>query len=114
MLRSGVPGVHWQPLVDVLASEDLARIRVEVAGVPEKELNVVVSGRFVRVFGQRPLPEPAEAAGLGYHAAEILYGWFERSVELPWEADPERVRTAYENGLLLVRLSRKGEHGREL
>lgn len=108
LLPEVLPGLHWQPLVDLLASEEIARLCVDLPGVPPGEMRVVVSGCSVRVSGQRPLPAlVGEPAGLDYRFAEILYGSFERSVELPWEADPGEVQSAYRDGLLVVQIGRR-------
>ncbi|HEY3236460.1 MAG TPA: Hsp20 family protein, partial [Polyangiaceae bacterium] len=106
--RSSFPELRWQPLADVVISREVAQIRFELAGVAETQLEVRVLGKVVRVFGHRPAPELGkEQVGLGYLQAEILYGAFERSIELPWRADPERVRIVSRAGLLLVELERQ-------
>jgi HSP20 family protein len=99
------PPSTWRPLVDVLASTDVARVRFELAGMSPEALEISVEGQMLRVRGQRPLPELSDKrAGFGYRRAEIQYGTFERVVELPWRADPSRLRALYQNGLLLVEI----------
>lgn len=98
---------HFHPPLDIEASNEFAKLCVDLAGVPEDQITVEVSGKRVRVAGHRPLPDPARRPiGVGYVRAEILYGAFERSVELPWEGDPSKVEVRYRDGLLIVDVRR--------
>lgn len=44
----------WRPLIDVVASHDFARVRLELAGVSIEELEISVSANVLRVSGRRP------------------------------------------------------------
>jgi HSP20 family protein len=54
------------------------------------------------VSGRRnPPQEPADAH---YHRAEIYFGEFKRTIELPWEAEENTVEARYRNGMLEIHL----------
>lgn len=91
---------EWAPAVDLVVAEDSARAIVELAGVPRDQVRVRLQGRMLEISGRR---EPPHEPGVAhYHLAEILFGDFRRSVELPWEADPERVEAQYRDGMLEI------------
>ena len=111
LVYQGHPASHfsepaWAPPVDMVVGEASARIVVELAGVPREDVLVRLQGRLLEIRGvRRPQREPGEAH---YHGAEILYGEFHRAVELPWDADPDRVDARYTDGLLDIQIVRAG------
>jgi HSP20 family protein len=95
----------WSPAADLVVLPNGARIMIEVAGVPQSSVRVTLRGRVLEVSGRREPPhEPAEAH---YHRAEIYFGNFRRVIELPWDADPDRVEAQYRSGMLEVTLVRR-------
>lgn len=92
----------WSPLTDVVVSKRAARVLLELAGVPREGVKVRLRGNVLEVSGRRNPPhEPSDAH---YHRAEIYFGEFRRVVELPWEADSERVEAVYKDGMLEIHL----------
>ena len=94
----------WAPAVDVVVSDRLARVIVDLAGVPRENVHVRLQGSELEISGQRE--HPYEQGDAHYHLAEILFGDFHRVVELPWEADADRVEALYRDGMLEIRLVR--------
>lgn len=111
LVYQGHPASHfsepaWSPAVDLVVSEHSARVIVELAGVPREDVHVQLRGRVLEIRGAR---RPSrEASGSHYHFAEILFGEFHRAVELPWDADPDRVEAVHRDGLLDIQLVRVG------
>jgi len=93
---------EWAPAVDLVVADGSARVIVELAGVPRDQVSVRINGRLLEISGRREPPH--EPSGAHYHFAEILFGDFRRAVELPWEADPDRVEALYRNGMLEIHL----------
>ncbi len=92
----------WQPPADLVVSETAARVLLELAGVPRETVRVTLRGRMLEVSGTR-LP-PQEPIGTHYHRAEIYFGDFRRTIELPWEADESAVEARYKNGMIEIYL----------
>ncbi len=95
-------GAPWQPLVDVMASDERSCVRVELPGVVRQDFRVSLQGSMLRVWGRRR--PPRDVPGADYHRAEIFYGPFEREIELPWRADPERIDARFRDGILEIHL----------
>jgi len=101
------PGTHfaeqpWVPPVDVVVSDDCARVIVELAGVPREGVKVRLHGRALEISGRRVAPQ--EPATAHYHRAEIYFGDFRRLIELPWEADGDSIAAVFQEGMLEIRV----------
>lgn len=93
---------------DVWVSDEDALVTFELPGVKREDVHVSVEGDTVTVKGERRLAEPGD--GETYHRRERGYGKFERSVEVPFRVDSDKVEAKYENGVLHVRLPRAPEY----
>lgn len=99
---------HWHPDVDVYEGEGAVTILVEIAGVDEEELEVLLFEDALVIDGGRSLPVAEEVV---YHAAGIRQGPFRVEVPLPAPVNADKVEATYERGLLRVRLP-KADGGR--
>ena len=93
---------EWAPAVDLVVAENSARVIVELAGVPREQVRVRLQARTLEISGCREHPHDPGSAH--YHLAEIRFGEFRRIVELPWDADPDRVEAQYRDGMLEIQL----------
>jgi HSP20 family protein len=92
----------WQPAADVYRTRTGWLIKFELAGVRPEDIHLTVSGRRLMVEGTRRDRFVEEECSC--YRMEIAYSHFERSIELPDELNPERIRTDYQYGLLLVHI----------
>lgn len=90
------------PPVNVLDGPDDILVQCEVAGVPQADLDISITGETLVVKGVKRLP-PAEDK-LTYQRRERGAGEFSRTVILPDKVDPDRVEAKLVNGLLEIRL----------
>jgi HSP20 family protein len=76
-------------------------VRAELAGVDPKSVQVSVAGRVLTIKGERKAPEvPMDDRLFG----EIAYGPFERSLTIPKDADADRIKATWHNGMLEVEI----------
>ena len=97
----------WVPLVDMYETKDDLHIAFEVPGVQEKEVSVSISGDLLTVKGERKWG--SEQTDDSYHRLERVYGKFERSVALPVPVQADKVKAAYRDGVLEIRLPKAEE-----
>lgn len=90
----------WEPVLDVYETADEVVVVVELAGVKQEEIEVLVDGHTLCIRGIRR--DSMSRRQRGYHQVEIRRGPFERRVALPTSVDPERIDVYYENGLLEI------------
>ncbi len=92
----------WEPKCDIYESGDGLYVIVDLAGVDEHEVELVVQGRLLTIRGQRHQKRPADISNT--HLLEIDYGDFRRDFELPVEVDCEAARAVYRKGFLEIYL----------
>jgi HSP20 family protein len=94
----------WTPQIDVFETPQEVFITAEIAGVEKDDLDVEINQQAIRISGRRaPRPHVDQAS---FRLAEIQYGHFERTLNLPAPIDPEVVSATYTNGLLQLRLAK--------
>ena len=75
------------PAVNAYANENGIALTAELPGVRAEDLDISVFRDTLTLRGKREAPEEATA----YHRRERLQGEFVRSINLPFQVDPERV-----------------------
>jgi HSP20 family protein len=95
----------WQPPADVYRAGRGWLIKLDLAGVRPEDLTVKLNGRRLTVRGQRR--DWCVAEGYSHQRLEITYSRFERSIDLPGDADSNAVATEYRDGMLLVTIRNK-------
>ena len=101
--RSGL----WEPRADIYRTPNGWVVKFDLAGVRPDEVTVEADCSHIRVSGVRR--DRFVERGFRHHSMEISYSRFERTVRLPCEADSAKIRTQYEEGMLLVVLEIEGE-----
>lgn len=104
----------WLPRADVYETEDAVIVRVEIAGIEKKSLNVSLSRdqRILHVRGARIERHIDDRRKARYHQLEVYFGPFERSVALPEDVpiDSENLGATYRDGFLVVNLPKSKEN----
>jgi HSP20 family protein len=92
----------FAPLADVSETGDALQVRMDVPGIPGKDIEIEVTGNTLRVKGDRK--EEHEEKGKTWHRLERRHGSFERSVTLPCAVREDKVEASCEEGVLTIRL----------
>jgi len=99
------------PPVDVVENAAGWRLVFEIPGAVPEKTSIEVKERVVVVRGER---RATEGEGGVFLRLERATGPFERALELPEDADAERSRAFYQDGLLILdvpkRTSARGRH----
>lgn len=90
----------WRPPADVCESDSTIEVTVDLAGVDQDALEVVLFEDALIVAGRRRLA--AVDPDVVYHVAEIRQGPFRLELALPGSIDQERVAARYDQGLLRI------------
>jgi len=91
----------WEPAIDLYETDDELVVTVELAGVKETDLQILVDRNIFTIRGERHKVLPVGSTG-AYHQMEIASGPFERSITLPEAVDAANARASYEDGLVEV------------
>ena len=96
----------WRPPTDVYETDENVIVKVEIAGMSEKDFTISLSNRSLRISGTRRDPDDKRA----YQQLEIPYGHFCTEVFLPYAVAYEEIHAAYEGGFLTVVLPKAKIH----
>jgi HSP20 family protein len=102
----------WVPWVDISEKETEVLVEIELPGVAEKDITILLSHNRVEVKGTKRRSRFRKK--VKYLRLEREYGPFRRFVSFPCSIIPEESRAILENGILLLvlkkyRASRKKE-----
>src|SRR5579884_1194490 len=97
----------FAPPVDIYEDEHNITLKMEVAGIEEKDIDVRIEGTTLTVHGERKLEK--EEKEENYRRMERQYGSFTRSFTLPSSVDPTQVSAHYDKGVLKISLAKKAE-----
>ena len=90
----------WQPAIDVYETDENVVVLVELAGIKDDEIEVLVQNNTIIVRGMRR--DIKQGIKRTYSQMEILWGPFERDFTLSVNVDAERVEAFYEAGFLEI------------
>ncbi len=96
----------WMPAVDVRETSDALVIHVELPGVEKENIRIEMHEGRLSISGERPYVKEANEEHV--HRIERAYGRFARSFSLPRDVDPEAVQARMHNGVLEIRLPKRG------
>jgi HSP20 family protein len=98
------------PQINVSETDSQIRVTVELPGVDLKDLEVGVTDDMLVVRGEKRLERSDEDEN--YHFVERAYGSFQRTVQLPFAADPDQVQASFDNGVLTITIPKSHEQQR--
>lgn len=104
------PGETWTPNVNLYETAAAYFVCVDLAGVEKEKIDVEVADHRLKLRGTRAVPtydglkseDPQEK--LRIHLMEIDHGGFSREVELPVDADRQKIAATYRNGMLWIEI----------
>ena len=105
MREQGCPGHEFSPYIDVYEASDQFVIEVDLPGFSENDFNISYVGSTLRIEGIKR-QEKSDSA-VSYICLERHFGRFSRSVEIPGIFDPAKIRTAYERGVLSIKVAKR-------
>jgi HSP20 family protein len=84
--------------VDIAETEKALEVTAELPGVSEKEIDVSLAGNILTIRAEKESDK--EEKTKDYHVVERSYGTFERSMQLPFKADPAKIEAKFDKGVL--------------
>jgi len=97
----------WQPAIDVYETDNDVVVLIELAGVKQDEIEVIVNNNILTIRGDRR--DNKRGIKRTYSQMEILWGVFQREISLPVNVNTNQVKAFYENGFLEVILPKLNE-----
>ncbi|HEV3299072.1 MAG TPA: Hsp20/alpha crystallin family protein [Planctomycetaceae bacterium] len=97
------------PAINALESEKGLTLTAELPGIDASQLDVHVDKDSITIAGHRATA-PATPKDELYVRRERWFEPFRRTVELPFDVDPDKCEAVYEKGVLTLKLERRPEY----
>ncbi|WP_118182764.1 Hsp20/alpha crystallin family protein [Paraburkholderia phosphatilytica] len=99
------------PHINVGTTEDSIEIVAFAPGIDPSKLDVSIDKGLLTIAGERTAApaatKGANTEGVRQYAQERFNGTFRRVVELPQQADPDKVQARYVDGCLLITVGKR-------
>lgn len=99
------------PAIEIYEEKDDVMVKAELPGMQKEDLDLNISGNLLTIRGEKKKRE--EVKEKGYYYSECSFGTFERSIEIPKDVQPDKVRASFKDGILEVRLPKTDEAKRK-
>ncbi|MDF3886299.1 Hsp20/alpha crystallin family protein [Cupriavidus basilensis] len=94
------------PAVNVGTTEDSIEIVAFAPGIKQDKLEVSIDKGLLTISGEREAAQSDDDPEVRPYAQERFVGPFRRVVELPQNADPDKVQARYANGCLSISIGK--------
>jgi len=94
-----------KPTLDIGADEKEYSISIEVPGVDQKDVKLEIANNTLTVRGEKKQEHEEEEKN--YYRMERSYGSFQRVLSIPEDADQEKIKAGFKNGVLHITTPRK-------
>jgi HSP20 family protein len=111
--RAGFGGLGdfaFNPAVDLTENEKELRLRADLPGVNEKDVEISLDGDVLTIRGEKR--EERTEDGERRRFVERSYGSFERSIALPFTPKDEDIKADFKDGVLTVTAKKPPELSR--
>ncbi len=98
---------QFHPSIDVRESEKEIRVKAELPGMDEKDIEVLLDNETLTIKGEKK--EEKEDKGKSHYHVECSYGSFQRVIPLPAGIDQKKVQAQFKNGVLNISLPKTEE-----
>lgn len=95
---------EWSPAVDITEDGTEYVVTAELPEIKKEDVKVTVENGILSISGERKFEK--EEKGRKYHRIERSYGSFQRSFDLPDDADSGKVEAKFSEGTLKVHVAK--------
>jgi HSP20 family protein len=104
-LRSSRAGTF--PQINIGTTDDSVEIVAFAPGIDAAKLDISIDKGLLTIAGERTATQTQPSEGSRQYAAERFKGSFRRVIELPQQADPDKVQARYVDGCLLISVGKR-------
>ena len=100
------PSAVMVPRMDVTEDENRFRVAVELPGMEEKDVEVLLGDNVLIIKGEKKMTEEVDKP---YKRMERFYGSFRRSIPLGAEVVTDKIEAVFDKGVLTIDLPKTAE-----
>lgn len=90
------------PKVNVSENDKEVTVKAELPGMDPKDVDISIQNNVLVLKGEKKFEE--EHTEGDFHRVECSYGSINRTIQLPAEVDPEKVKAKCKNGVLNIKM----------
>ena len=98
----------WDPTLDISEGRKDITVKAEIPGIETKDFDISIDGRLLTIKGEKKQEQKEEEET--YYRVERSYGYFNRTIQLPTEVNPNKVDATYKRGILKIKLRKSKEN----
>ena len=98
---------EWYPSMDLLEEKDRLVVRLDLPGIDPKTVEINLQGDMLTISGERK--DESESREGKILKREHRYGAFQRTLQLPFRVLGDKVKAAYERGVMTITLPKVEE-----
>ena len=98
----------WDPTLDISEGRKDITVKAEIPGIEAQDFDISLDGRLLTIKGEKKQEQKEEDET--YYRVERSYGYFNRTIQLPAEVDPDKVDASYKRGILKIKLRKSKEN----
>ena len=95
------------PTVDITSDAKAYTVHAELPGVDKKDVKLEVHDHLLTLTGEKKEEKTSEDEKKAWHLSERCFGSFTRSLQLPEDADIEKITAQHKDGVLTITVPRK-------
>ena len=103
-------GFPFNPAVDLTENDKEVRLRAELPGVEEKDIDINLDADVLTIRGEKR--EERTEDGEKRRFVERSYGSFERSIQLPFAPADQEIKADFKDGVLTITATKPPELAR--
>jgi len=107
-LTSGM-GADIAPSLEIRSADDHVEVTAELPGVDEKDVEIELHDDLLTLKGEKKTEREEKDEKTGRVFSERSYGSFARTVRLPYAPDPDKVKAAFDKGVLKITAPKPAE-----
>lgn len=100
------------PALQMTETDKAYKLTAELPGIVPEDVEIVFEDGVLRIAGEKK--EEREENERGYRLSERSYGAFERAIQLPSAANPDKIEARFKNGVLTISVAKNGEEKRNV
>ena len=105
----GISGSMLKPRLDLGANDKFYTVSIEIPGVNEKDITLEQTQDTLIIRGEKK--QEKEEKKQHFYRMERSYGAFQRTLSLPGDANRDKIKAAFKNGVLNITIPRKEPTG---
>jgi HSP20 family protein len=92
------------PKIDVAEGKDGIDVTAELPGVDEKDIDVTLADGMLTIRGEKRSERDETNKEKNWQVVERSFGSFSRTIELPYDAESEKIAAKFDKGVLHIHI----------